>query len=355
MIETIVTSSNKTKINATERATVQLGHGYLQVFGSKTESLVNEQPFGIEEIALGAENRMIGAEKKHPNAIIVSIENGVNRQMQDLAVIRVRGPHSGDVIALSDRVAMPPEVVAAAAERNFRHVTAGQVLAEQTGSRSDDPHAHLSGGKTTRLDLLVPPLVRALKPIIEHELNHGNTFRVEVRGVVAKLRIGPLNDKLTGCIYEPHRDVAFARQAAKELAARLTLSGGEILLTPEGKGGGLVLALAEETNLPYEVARKGAKSYMLKPIVNSVREECVTDNGNAQNFCLDQESVRNLRGKRVIIFDDVISTGGSIEAMKRLCEQVGAEVVAVACVFTEGTRRPDVVSLNHLPLYPNKA
>lgn len=348
----VVASTSAIKFKAVRHALKQIPPYFdFDVRTAKAPSGVNEQPLGLEETALGAENRLIVVERDHPDALIISIENGLDRQGQDLAIIHVRGPHTGSIIELSDRIQMPQSAIEAAKDRNLHTTTAGQVLAEQSGCQPDDPHAHLTGGKVTRLDLLVPPLVRALKRAVHHERNHRNTFRVEIRRTVIELPIRELKPGLSCAIYEPHRSIDFTRQAMKELAARLVMRGGEILLTPEGKGGGLIFALAEETNLPYEVARKGAKSYMLKPIVNSVREECMTDNGNAQNFCLDAESSQNLRGKRVILFDDVISTGGSIEALKRLCEQIGAEVLAVACVFTEGDRRPDVISLNHLPLY----
>ena len=73
--------------------------------------------------------------------------------------------------------------------------------------------------------------------------------------------------------------------------------------------------------------------------------------GKPQLLVLDGSDVPLLAGKRVAIVDDVVSTGSTLKGLRELIEQVGGQMVAVLAVFTEGTPRPDVTALGHLPLF----
>ncbi len=137
------------------------------------------------------------------------------------------------------------------------------------------------------------------------------------------------------------------REAAALLAKKMP-DGVEAILMPGGKAEGLLQAMGEETRLPTYVARKERKKYMGKAVSHTV--QTITTQ-RTQTLNLSETSVAELHGKRVLMLDDVVSTGGSVDAIKGLLKDVGAECVGVMAVFTEGTRRPEVITLGHLPLF----
>ncbi len=146
-------------------------------------------------------------------------------------------------------------------------------------------------------------------------------------------------------------DTALTEAAADELAARMP-SEVETLVTPEVKAVPLAHAISVRTGLPYVVARKTEKPYM----VGSAKKTVVSiTTGKPQDLVIDGSDLPRLRGKRVAIVDDVVSTGGTLNGLIELLTDVGADVVATLVVFTEGASRQDVISLGHLPLFPAEA
>ncbi len=104
--------------------------------------------------------------------------------------------------------------------------------------------------------------------------------------------------------------------------------------------------------LPYYiVARKSVKPYMAEPLVDEVVS--ITTQ-KAQTLCLDGKDALAVKGRRVAIVDDVISTGESLSAIERLLEKAGAEIVAKAAILAEGEAagRGDIIFLEELPLFP---
>ena len=145
-------------------------------------------------------------------------------------------------------------------------------------------------------------------------------------------------------------DTALVEAAAEELA-RVLPERIEAFVTPEVKAVPLAHALSRITGVPYVVVRKTEKPYMVDAIARTV--ESITT-GRPQDLVLDGGDVHRLRGRRVAIVDDVVSTGGTLHGLTDLLEEVGAQVAATMVVFTEGEPRDDVVALGHLPLYPAK-
>jgi adenine phosphoribosyltransferase len=88
---------------------------------------------------------------------------------------------------------------------------------------------------------------------------------------------------------------------------------------------------------------------MKLPVVKGVREECMTSAGG-QAFYLGADQVELLKGKNVLMVDDVVSTGGSIKACRSLLTQIGAKEAGVMCAATEGGSRDDVIALCDLPV-----
>ncbi|HRN18018.1 MAG: phosphoribosyltransferase family protein [Trueperaceae bacterium] len=143
-------------------------------------------------------------------------------------------------------------------------------------------------------------------------------------------------------------DTALTEAAADELVRRLP-HGVQTLVTPEVKAVPLAHAMSVRSGLPYVVARKTEKPYMVDSITRSVMS---ITTGKPQLLVIDGADLHKLRGKRVAIVDDVVSTGGTLNGLIGILEEVGAEVVATMVVFTEGSEREDVIALGHLPLYP---
>jgi adenine phosphoribosyltransferase len=143
-------------------------------------------------------------------------------------------------------------------------------------------------------------------------------------------------------------DAPLTEAAAAELAARVP-EGIDVLVTPEVKAVPLAHAISLRTHIPYVVARKTEKPYMVGAMHKTVRS---ITTGKPQKLVLDGPDIPRVKDQRVAIVDDVVSTGGTLRALSSLLTEAGAEVVATLAVFTEGEPRDDVIALGHLPLYP---
>lgn len=141
-------------------------------------------------------------------------------------------------------------------------------------------------------------------------------------------------------------------EAAAELLVERMPEAVDLLVTPEVKAVPLAHAMSRLTGVPYVVARKSEKPYM----VNAVQKTVVSiTTGRPQDLVIDGADVARLQGKKVAIVDDVVSTGGTMNALGAMLAEIGAEVHATMVVFTEGDARDDVIALGHLPLYPKEA
>jgi adenine phosphoribosyltransferase len=143
-------------------------------------------------------------------------------------------------------------------------------------------------------------------------------------------------------------DTELTEEAASELT-RCMPEGIEVLITPEVKAVPLAHAISRNTGIPYVVARKTEKPYMVGAVKRTVLS---ITTGRPQELVIDGADVERIRGCKVAIVDDVVSTGGTLEGLRELLEEIGGEVVATLVVFTEGEPRDDVVALGHLPLFP---
>jgi adenine phosphoribosyltransferase len=147
--------------------------------------------------------------------------------------------------------------------------------------------------------------------------------------------------------------------AARLLASRIRASGVafDILLTAEAKAIALTQVLAGQLGHPdYIVARKSLKVYMTDPVEIAVRS---ITTAAPQTFYLSRDRCDMLRGRRVCVVDDVVSTGGTLGAFMDLSARVGFDIVLVACGFTEGVERTDfegipLIHLDHIP-FPGAA
>ncbi len=125
----------------------------------------------------------------------------------------------------------------------------------------------------------------------------------------------------------------------------------DILITAESKGIPLVYEMARQHGEnKYLIARKAAKLYMRN--VFSTEVTSITT-ANRQHLCIDQADADLMRGRRVLIIDDVISTGASLKAVEKLVVQAGGNVVGRMAILAEGdaANRKDILFLQKLPLF----
>lgn len=175
-------------------------------------------------------------------------------------------------------------------------------------------------------------------------------YELKVAGLTRQLPVMQIAPDLAIASFVILGDCELVTAAAPLLAQRLPQV--DYLVTAEAKGIPLVNEVSRLLNLPYYiVARKSVKPYMDSPITDEVFS--ITTQ-KVQQLCLDGKDGMLIRGKRVAIVDDVISTGESLLAMERLLEKAGAQVMAKAAILAEGdaAKREDILFLEELPLFP---
>ena len=178
-------------------------------------------------------------------------------------------------------------------------------------------------------------------------------YTLEVAGVTRQLPIMQVSDTLCIASFVILGDCEIVTKSAPLIEERLPQV--DYIVTAEAKGIPLVHELCRLRNLPYYiVARKSVKPYMSKPLTDEVVS--ITTQ-KKQTLCLDGKDALLLKGKRVAIVDDVISTGESLSAIERLVEKAGGEIVAKAAILAEGEAagRGDIIFLEELPLFPVEA
>lgn len=177
-----------------------------------------------------------------------------------------------------------------------------------------------------------------------------NYYTLEVAGVTRQLPIMQVSDTLCIASFVILGDCEIVTRSAPLIEAKLPPV--DYIVTAEAKGIPLVHELCRLRDLPYYiVARKSVKPYMSEPLTDEVVS--ITTQ-KKQTLCLDGKDALLLRGKKVAIVDDVISTGESLSAIERLVEKAGGEIVAKAAILAEGdaARRDDIIFLEELPLFP---
>ncbi len=174
------------------------------------------------------------------------------------------------------------------------------------------------------------------------------TYKMTIAGLERELPICKLNDKLDIAGFIIFGDVEITIASAKALIEKCP--DFDFIVTPEAKSIPLAYEISRQSGKKYFVCRKGPKLYMQLPVHVDVRS-ITTD--KVQTLYLDSLEGNQLRGKKVLIIDDVISTGESLRAVEVLLSQFDADVVAKAAILAEGDAadRDDIVFLEKLPLF----
>ena len=174
-------------------------------------------------------------------------------------------------------------------------------------------------------------------------------YKMTIAGCERQLPICPIDEHLNIAGFVMFGDIEITEGAAEELLARCPEH--DVVITAETKGIPLAYEMARQGCRRYVVARKSVKAYMRNPIHVEVKS-ITTD--HIQKLYLAEDDYKDLNGKRVLIVDDVVSTGESLAAIESLVKSFGGNIVGRACVLAEGEAadRDDIIFLEPLPLFP---
>ena len=177
-------------------------------------------------------------------------------------------------------------------------------------------------------------------------------YKMKIAGLDRSLPLCALNEKLYIAGFVMFGDIELTEACAKALIP--LAPEHDIMITAESKGIPLVCAMARQMGVNgYVLARKAPKLYMRNVVKFNVTS--ITTKGE-QWLYLSEDDVNLLKGKRVLVVDDVISTGASLKALENLVEQAGGTVVGKMAVLAEGEAadRKDIIYLEKLPLFDNQ-
>src|SRR5258705_4949863 len=153
------------------------------------------------------------------------------------------------------------------------------------------------------------------------------TYAVEVAGLKRNLRLFEIKPGLRIAILNILGDTDLVQACAKELAQKLKDIDYEVLVTAEAKSIPLAHALSVETKKPYVILRKTYKPYM----GDALKAETLSiTTGQPQILILDEKDRDTIKGKKVVIVDDVISTGSTLQGMRMILDKAGVTIVAEA-------------------------
>jgi adenine phosphoribosyltransferase len=181
-------------------------------------------------------------------------------------------------------------------------------------------------------------------------MSNRQVHSIEIAGVKRDLPLFEIKPGLKIAILNILGDTELVQACARELGKKLKEVDFDILVTAEAKSIPLAYALSVETKKPYVVLRKTYKPYMgdaLKAETLSITTR------QPQVLILDEKDREIIQNKKVVIVDDVISTGSTLQGMRMILDKANASIAAETAILTEGDRAQwmHILSLGHLPLF----
>jgi adenine phosphoribosyltransferase len=175
-----------------------------------------------------------------------------------------------------------------------------------------------------------------------------DTYKLTIAGCERELELFAVSDTLDIAGFIIFGDTELTVKGSEALLEKVPEF--DVILTPEAKSIPIAYEMSRQSGKPYMVIRKGVKVYMGNPLEVSVRS--ITTQ-KEQKLYLGEDEVNLIRGKRVLIVDDVISTGESLIAVRKLVDAAGAIEAATCAVLAEGDAkdRDDIIYLEPLPLF----
>ena len=174
-------------------------------------------------------------------------------------------------------------------------------------------------------------------------------YRINIKGLERDLPLCPISDSLYIGAFVMFGDIELTEHCARELYK--IAPEHDVMITAESKGIPLICDMCRISGKNrYVLARKSVKLYM-KDVKKCVTRSITTN--AEQTLYIDGDDAEYMKGKRVLIVDDVISTGGSLESLENLVRQSGGEIVGKMTVLAEGDAmgRKDITYLAPLPLF----
>lgn len=181
-------------------------------------------------------------------------------------------------------------------------------------------------------------------------MEHRDVYSLDIAGIKRDLPLFEVKPGLCIAILNILGDVELVDACAAALADKLADIPFDVILTAEAKSIPIAHELAKTTNKPYVVLRKEYKPYMGEALQ---AETLSITTGKPQHLFLDEKDIECLKGKQIVLLDDVISTGSTLQGMHLIVEKAGGEVSAEAAILTEGDRAEwrQVIALGHLPIF----
>ncbi len=179
------------------------------------------------------------------------------------------------------------------------------------------------------------------------------TYHVDVAGVSRDLRLFAVAPGIRIAIVNILGDTELVDACARELGRTLVGTEADVIVTAEAKSIPLAYALGRELGMPWVVLRKSYKPYMGEALQ---AETLSITTGETQTLYLDEKDRHFISGKRVIVVDDVISTGSTLQGMQLVINKAEGDIVVIAAIFTEGDRAKwqDIIALGHLPVFTDE-
>lgn len=176
------------------------------------------------------------------------------------------------------------------------------------------------------------------------------THSIEIAGLQRELPLIEIKTGLRIAVLNILGDTELVEACAAALKDKLAATNYNVIVTAEAKSIPLAYALSVHSGNPYVVLRKSYKPYMG---VALTAETLSITTGKPQTLILDEKDQELIKDKKVILLDDVISTGSTLKGMRELMKKASAEVVADVAILTEGDPEDwvDVISLGHIPLF----
>ncbi|MBP3606225.1 MAG: adenine phosphoribosyltransferase [Clostridia bacterium] len=174
-------------------------------------------------------------------------------------------------------------------------------------------------------------------------------YNLKVAGLTRDLPLCPIGENLYIGAFVLFGDVELTERCAKALYEKAPAH--DVMITAESKGIPLIHAMCRESGRNrYILARKAVKLYMKDVVACEVQS--ITTSAR-QTLYIDGADAEFMKGKRVLIVDDVISTGESLHALEKLVELSGGEIVGRMAILAEGDAigRKDITYLAPLPLF----
>lgn len=179
------------------------------------------------------------------------------------------------------------------------------------------------------------------------------TYEVELAGLQRELPIFEVAPGVRIAVFNILGDTEIVEASAEALLERLQGVDYDLIVTPEAKSIPLAHAMSRRSGKGYVVLRKVYKPYMGETV--SAETVSITT-GEPQSLYLDEKDHDRVRGRRVLLVDDVVSTGSTLKGMRAVMDGADATIAAEAAVFTEGDQEAwsDIAALGHLPVFTDE-